>query len=183
VHRQPQSRDSGDWRDGGTLPEIFPTTSAHYVTLVIGVGPALNHENCIPAGTATQRIGALYLSRSPSPFGVRTAVTCRRAPIPLGCGRLRMPGDCWRRVWALAACALRGEGLLAVPTPWPPVARRLLADPQGLPTPDGGGWGRGHLLDPVAQTPPPASAFRGTGGVCRGHLPVAGQPHWREHQR
>ena len=104
-------------------------------------------------------------------------------PDPRGCGRLRTPGDCWRRVSALAACGLLGEGLLAVPTPWPPVARWLLADPQDMSTPDGGGSGQRHLWDPVARTPPPEPVCREAGGVCRGHRSVAGQPHWPEHQR
>jgi hypothetical protein len=136
-------------------------------------------------------VGQLRLTRQSEPaiwYGVHslscrvnTAVTLPPRPELLDCSRLRTPGDCWRNVWARVAGGLPEEGRLAVPTPWPPVARRLLADLQRLP--DGGGSGPGHLLDPGAQTPRPQPACRGAGGVCRGHRPVAGQPHWPEHQR
>jgi hypothetical protein len=105
------------------------------------------------------------------------------APGPAGCSRLPTPGNCWRHAWVLAACGFPGEGPLAVPTLWQPVARRQLADPEDMSTTDGGGPGQGQLLDPVVQTLPTEPACRGAGGVCRGKRLVADQPHWPQHQR
>ena len=114
---------------------------------------------------------------------VSTTIICRCSRgcwVAVGCAR---PGDCWRRVWTLASCGPPGEGPLEVPTPWQPVARRQLADPQDMSTTNGGGSGEGQLLDPVAQMLPAEPACQGAGGVCRSKRPVADQPHWPEHQR
>ncbi len=123
------------------------------------------------------RLGVLCLSCSTSLFGVSTAVTCHRAPIrwvATGCERRGTAGGVSGRLSRVrfGGRVARGPHTLAARS------RRLLADPQGLSTLDGGGSGRGHLLDPVTQTPPPEPACWGAGGVCHGHRPVAGQPHW-----
>jgi hypothetical protein len=62
------------------------------------------------------------------------------------------PGSCWRRVPMLAARELPANDLLAVPTPPPPVARHLRADPPGMSTRDSAGLRRDQSLDLVART-------------------------------
>ena len=92
------------------------------------------------------------------------------------------PGSCRRRVPVLAARELPANGPLAVPTPRPPVARHLLADPPGMSARDGAGLRQDQSLD-LVRTPRPEPARRPAQRVHRGDRPVAGQPRWPGHRR
>ena len=99
-----------------------------------------------------------------------------RRPALRSRGRNRAaPGSCWRRVPVPAARELPANGLRAVPTPRPPVAPHLRADPPGMSARHGAGLRRDQSLD-LVRTPPPEPARQPAQRVRRGARPVAGEP-------
>jgi hypothetical protein len=79
------------------------------------------------------RFAALVRSRATSVSPVRTVLTCCGAP---RCGVAAGTGQRRGAAGGVCRCLPHGElpanGLLAVPTPRPPVARHLRADPRGM---------------------------------------------------
>ncbi len=101
-----------------------------------------------------------------------------------GCGwRWAAPGSCWRRVLVLVARGLPVKGLLAVPTPRPPVPRHLRADPPGTSPGDDVCSRLGQCWDLVVRPPRSDPARRPARGVCRGDRPPAGQRQRPGHRR
>jgi hypothetical protein len=106
----------------------------------------------------------------------------RRPALRSGGWNRAAPGSCWRRVPVLAARELPANGPLAGPTPRPPVARHLRADPPGMSARHGAGLRRDQSLD-LVRTPPPEPARQSAEGVPRGDRPVVSRSRWAGHRR